>query len=158
MSWIVRDMEPSDAVQICSIIQDSLGYECRVETVRDRLVYLCHKPGNRVFVAMENGTGRIGGFLHAADYEVIYSGSMKNIVALAVDPSLQGQGLGKQLLNAVEAWARECRCVAVRLVSSSVRIQAHAFYQHCGYDLRKEQKNFIKTFEVSPTEGITPIA
>ena len=103
MSWIVRDMEPADAVWIWNIIQDSLGYECRLETVRDRLVYLCHKPGNRVFVVMENGTGRIGGFLHAADYEVIYSGSLKNIVALAVDPSLQGQGLGKQLLCAVEA-------------------------------------------------------
>ena len=155
MSWIVRDMEPADAVWIWNIIQDSLGYECRLETVRDRLVYLCHKPGNRVVVVMENGTGRIGGFLHAADYEVIYSGSQKNIVALAVDPSLQGQGLGKQLLRAVEAWAQECHCIGVRLVSSSVRVQAHAFYQHCGYDPRKEQKNFVKRIEALPDEWVS---
>ena len=144
MSWNVRDMEPTDAERICAIVQESLGYACQVEMVRDRLVYLCHKPGNRVFVAQEDASGQIGGFLHAADYDVIYSGSMKNIVSLAVDNGLQGQGLGKLMLAAVEAWAKECGCVAVRLVSSSVRVKAHGFYQHCGYALRKEQKNFIK--------------
>ena len=86
----------------------------------------------------------MAGFVHVADYETLHSGSQKNIIALAVDPAWQGKGIGRMLTNAAEAWALACGCNAIRLVSSMGRTGAHAFYLHCGYRLRKEQKNFIK--------------
>lgn len=144
MSWQIRPARPEDADRISEIIVEALGYSCTPEDVRRRLPEVLARPTDRVFVACRTEDGRIGGYVHAADYETIYNGSMKNILALAVAGSARSLGLGRMLVDAVEAWAAECNCVAVRLVSGHNRTGAHAFYEHCGYFMRKEQKNFIK--------------
>ena len=144
MSWRVRAAVPEDADRIAVIIRASLGYDIQPERVRERLPMILARPTDRVFTAYREEDGAIGGYVHAADYETMYNGGMKNILALAVDEAYQKQGLGKLLLAAVEGWALACGCEAVRLVSGANRLNAHAFYLHCGYHIRKEQKNFIK--------------
>lgn len=146
MSWSIRPAVPGDAKRISEITFSALGYPCDEETVSARLCLLAQRDTDRVFVAVRDADGSIGGYLHTADYETVYHQSQKNILALAVDEPFRGLGLGKMLLNAAESWARSCGCEAVRLVSSFPRTNAHQFYLHCGYALRKEQKNFIKRF------------
>ena len=139
----VRMATAADADRIWQINRDALGYDFPLERTRERVAMILASPSNHIAVACDE-TDRVIGYLHGADYENTYSESMKNILALAVDPRVQGCGAGRLLLDDVQRWASACGCEAVRLVSGHNRTAAHAFYEHCGYTLRKEQKNFIK--------------
>lgn len=61
----------------------------------------------------------------------------------------QGQGIGKQLMTFLEAWARDHAYPFIRLNSALHREDAHAFYQKLGYDGQKLQKRFIKELSVN---------
>jgi GNAT superfamily N-acetyltransferase len=150
MSITLRAAIPLDATRICDINRGALGYECELSMVEAQLRRVLASPTDRVWVAWDDKEATVAGFIHAADYESLHSGSQKNIIALAVDPAWQGKGIGRMLTAAAEAWALDCGCNAVRLVSSFSRTGAHAFYLRCGYRLRKEQKNFIK--DLSPLD------
>jgi len=144
VSYYVRQATDTDAERINIINRSALGYDYPLGKTQHQLELVLKRPTDRVFVVCDDADGTVTGFLHAADYETIHSGSMKNIISLAIEDKYRGFGLGRLLLNAVETWASVDGCEAVRLVSSFSRVEAHAFYLHCGYQLRKEQKNFIK--------------
>ena len=69
---------------------------------------------------------------------------MKNIMGIAVSASCKRRGIGRALLEQVEAWAVRDGAVGIRLVSGSERADAHAFYRKCGYTGDKQQINFKK--------------
>lgn len=140
----IRVALENDYQDIYRINKDALGYDFDVELTRERLKVILQKASNRIFVAEVQG--KIVGYIHGADYDCTYSESLKNILALSVAPDQQGLGVGRRLIAAVEDWARLDGAVGVRLVSGYNRLGAHAFYQACGYHMRKEQKNFIKFF------------
>lgn len=140
----IRLAVPDDADDIYRINRDSLGYDFPLELTRERLAAVLASDANRIYVASVKH--QVAGYIHAADYDCTYSGSLKNILALAVVPARQGQGIGRVLLAAVENWACQCGCCGVRLVSSFSRTGAHQFYLRCGYVNRKDQKNFVKLF------------
>jgi len=52
---------------------------------------------------------------------------------LGVDPSRQGTGLGRKLMDAAENFFREAGCTAVDLRVISARTPLPAFYRHLGY-------------------------
>ena len=52
---------------------------------------------------------------------------------LGVDPSRQGTGLGRKLMDAAEDFFRQAGCVAVDLRIISARTPLPAFYRHLGY-------------------------
>jgi GNAT superfamily N-acetyltransferase len=52
---------------------------------------------------------------------------------LGVDPSRQGTGLGRKLMDAAENYFRENGCVAVDLRVISPRAPLPSFYRHLGY-------------------------
>lgn len=141
----IRPAQLSDFSAICDLNRTALGYDTPAADTRRRLERMLELPGNRIFVA-EHG-GAVVGYVHAADYECSYMEPLKNIMAIAVDEGSRGLGAGRALLAAAERWARETGAGGVRLVSSSYRTGAHAFYLACGYAVRKEQKNFIKFFD-----------
>ena len=87
------------------------------------------------------------GYVHANDYDVIYAPPMKNIMGIAVSNRFRKEGVGRALLAAVEAWARETGAWGIRLVSGAERTGAHEFYRHCGYSGEKRQVNFKKYFK-----------
>ena len=146
MSYGVRDATLDDALRIRQINASALDYACDESDIRAQLSKILNRETDRVWVAWNADTREVAGFIHAADYETLHSGSLKNIIALGVDPAYQGLGLGRLLTQRAEQWARDSGCAGIRLVSSMARVKAHAFYLHCGYRLRKEQKNFIKDF------------
>lgn len=145
MNLVIRPPALPDAVDIRRLERAELGYDCAPEMTGRRLEEISKKPGNRVWIAELEG--RVLGFVHAADYDCLHCEALKNILSLAVDSTAQRQGVGRALLKAVEAWAKECGCAGVRLVSGMDREGAHRFYLACGYHVRKEQKNFIRLFQ-----------
>jgi GNAT superfamily N-acetyltransferase len=141
---VIRECCISDYNRIHDINQYSFGYEYPLDKTKERLSLILKRPTDKLYVACINDN--VVGYIHGSDYECTYSDSLKNIMAIAVEEAFRGKGVGKALLNAIENWAKECNCCGVRLVSGFDRTNAHAFYLHCGYINRKQQKNFIKLF------------
>lgn len=52
---------------------------------------------------------------------------------LSVEPSRQGSGLGRRLMEAAEEFFRNANCVAVNLRVLSPRTPLPSFYRHLGY-------------------------
>ena len=96
------------------------------------------------FVCEEDQTGHILGYVEAEVYESLYSDAGLNILGLAVFPSAQGRGIGRQLMERVEDLAKSKHYAFIRLNSASHRKEAHIFYEHIGYEGNKTQKRFLK--------------
>ncbi len=141
---IIRPAAAGDAPAVCALNKRSLGYDYLPDKTAERLCSLLAQSGVRLYVACYGD--RVIGYIHGSSYEASYFDPLVNIMALAVEPSCQGKGAGRMLLEALEAWAKQRGCAGVRLVSGIDRTGAHRFYERCGYCLRKEQKNYVKYF------------
>ena len=89
-------------------------------------------------------TGHILAYVEAEVYESLYSDAGLNILGLAVFPSAQGRGIGRQLMERVEELAKSKHYAFIRLNSASHRKEAHLFYERIGYEGNKTQKRFLK--------------
>jgi GNAT superfamily N-acetyltransferase len=67
-------------------------------------------------------------------------GTLENIIVLE---SARGKGAGRALMAQLERAARDGRCTKLMLLSSSARHQAHAFFEHLGYDGQRK-RGFVK--------------
>ena len=144
LSVIIRNANFEDCESLCELNLIGLGYDYPIEKTKMQLIKILEKPHVKLLVAEIDDT--IAGYIHAVDYDCVYSDSLKNILAIVVDEHFRGKNIGRKLLTAVEEWAKEDGSCGVRLVSGMDRVGAHDFYKACGYSLRKEQKNFIKIF------------
>ena len=141
----IRPAELRDAADIYHLNKASLGYDYDMGKTAMRLKYVLDEGRDKILVAETDG--RVVGYIHAAAYECVYTDSQKDILALAVDSRFRKQGVGRALLNAVKEWAKQTGSAGVRLVSGHNRRDAHGFYTACGYENRKDQKNFTKFFK-----------
>ena len=144
MDLLIRDAIIDDYESIYLLNLNGLGYDYQKEQTIQRLAQMVKSTVCKVMIAECNGVK--AGYIHAEDYEVTYSDSLKNILAIAVDDRFRGNGIGRALLSAVETWAKETGSVGIRLNSSMARTEAHKFYEICGYVNRKDQKNYVKIF------------
>lgn len=140
----IRECKLEDYLRLWEITKTALGYDFPAERMKERLIDILKQPSHKIFVACEGD--KVIGYVHGNDYDCFYSEPLKNVLGLAVDEYYRCIGAGRALMTALEDWARSCGCVGVRLVSGGNRTGAHAFYLRCGYETRKEQKNFIKYF------------
>lgn len=138
----VRECALTDCESIYLISKNDLGYDFPLEKTAKRLEMIFKSDRDKIFVAEIEG--KVIGYIHASDYEVIYAPSMKNILGLAVNANYRRLGAGKALLAAAENWAKETGCEGIRLCSGAQRKGAHEFYKKCGYTCSKEQLNFKK--------------
>ena len=84
-------------------------------------------------------------FIEAEIYATVYAEQvMLNVLGLVVDEKNQGQGIGAQLLNALEEKAKAREIKVIRLNSGVQRHEAHQFYEHQGYTSNHSQKRFLK--------------
>ena len=84
-------------------------------------------------------------FIEAEIYATVYAEQvMLNVLGLVVDEKNQGQGIGAQLLNALEEKAKAREIKVIRLNSGVKRHEAHQFYEHQGYTSNHSQKRFLK--------------
>lgn len=138
----VRECALTDCESIYLLNKNDLGYDFPLDKTAKRLEMILGSNKDKIFVA-EYG-GKVIGYIHACDYDVIYGPSMKNILGLAVDSHYRKLGAGKALLTAAENWAKKTGSAGVRLCSGAQRKGAHEFYKRCGYICSKEQLNFKK--------------
>jgi GNAT superfamily N-acetyltransferase len=81
----------------------------------------------------EDDTGAMIGFITGyQDLHSVRFGYRAWVEDLAVDPERRSQGVGKALLDAAKAWARERGATHLELDSALARADAHRFYEREG--------------------------
>ena len=128
----VRDAIIEDATVIATLLGE-LGYPSQPEGVRARLARLLAREGSRVFVAERSPKAL--GVLGLHRMPVLTSlGDIAMIIALVVTERARGAGVGRLLVARAEEQARVWQCERIMVTSAERRADAHAFYQHLGYE------------------------
>jgi GNAT superfamily N-acetyltransferase len=77
---------------------------------------------------------RVGTFALLVMDNLVHHGSPSGIVeGVAVDPELQGQGIGRQMMQVAMAQCRAAGCYKLSLTTNLRRKEAHAFYESLGF-------------------------
>ena len=143
---MLRDLKTTDVAAICEINKKALGYSFSLEETSSQLDKLS-QDSHHFLIGYEDAASHVLiGYVHAEVYESLYSNAGFNILALAVSPQAQGQGIGKTLLQGLEHEAKKRGYNFIRLNSADHRLGAHAFYEKVGYTCDKTQKRFIRIF------------
>ena len=127
----VRTAMSGDAAEIAALIA-LLGYSCTPDEALERLRAIAAEPDQALLVADRDGDlcGLLGLDLM---YYLPLGARTCRITALVVATAHQGEGVGRDLLQAAETWARQAGAARVEATSAAHRDQAHAFYRACGY-------------------------
>lgn len=90
---------------------------------------------HHVWVARAEGR-IVGGLILSVEGEQAY---LKNI---AVDPGFAGRGIGRELIGAALAMARDCGCLVMQLTTHAGLPENIALYRHMGWEVtaREDQK------------------
>ena len=127
----VRRASASDAVALAALVGE-LGYPAEPDAMPTRLAAL-QRSGHVVALVAE-ADGRVIGLVTAHVMTTIHSPSpVALLTALVVAASARGLGAGRQLVAAVEQWARGHGVVRIAVTSGAQRTDAHQFYERIGY-------------------------
>ena len=127
----IRDAKPSDGPRLVELITE-LGHEITEKQVRKNLAAL-KKSGEIPLVATLDK--RVVAMCGISRRVVIHRpAALGRITALIVSKELQGEGIGRMLVDAAEEWMRKKGCQLVEVTSNDRRAAAHAFYRHMGYE------------------------
>lgn len=139
---MIRKAEMKDYLDIARL-SGVLGYPISEVAVKKNLARIL-KDADHEFLIFELGE-RVIAFIEAEIYAPVYAEQvMLNVLGLVVDEKNQGQGIGAQLLNALEEKAKAREIKVIRLNSGVQRHEAHQFYEHQGYTSNHSQKRFLK--------------
>lgn len=128
----VRDAIIEDASVIATLLGE-LGYPSQPDGVRARLARLLAREGSRVFLAER--AAKVLGVLALHRMPVLTSLSdIAMIIALVVTERERRAGVGRLLIARAEDEARAWQCGRIMVTSAERRADAHAFYQHLGYE------------------------
>lgn len=123
-----------------------LGYtDITIEAARRRLIQLLDRVDHAVFAAEVSGGTRVAGFIHICVVETLEHEPRGEIRALSVDEKHRGSGIGAQLVERAEQWARERHLQKIRVRSNIHRDRARNFYERLGYIVTKTSNVFDKT-------------
>jgi GNAT superfamily N-acetyltransferase len=129
---VIRDAGSGDAAAIADLLGE-LGYPAEAARVRRRLERIAHDPSSKLFVAEVSGEIAGLGGLHVLPLvEHDEPGCM--LTALVVAAAHRRQGVGGELVGAVEREARSRGCSRLVLSSADRRADAHAFYESLGFE------------------------
>jgi D-alanine-D-alanine ligase len=141
---IRTDLRPEDRAPLEALLRATGFFNARelhvaLELVDDKLAR-AEKSDYR-FLILEDG-GSLQGYACWGPITVTVASA--DLYWMAVHPDLQGKGLGRTLLEAVETWMAREGCTRVYL-ETSTRAQyapTRAFYLRCGYTVVAELPDF----------------
>ena len=138
---IYRKYESSDISAIRDILENDLGYNCELDSLRNRVEEMMNRGNYQIFVAEDDN--KVVGYIGCVNYLAfeLENEGMK-IIALAVSKEYRRNGIGTQLLKTAEQWAKENNIEVILLNSGLPREDAHSFYESQGYF--KKSYGFIK--------------
>lgn len=132
----IRLAQPADLPDVLRLYQQpdlDNGQTVSIEEAHQFLVKIKQYPSYRLFVAELDGR-IVGTFMLLVMDNLLHLGAASAIVeAVAVDPALQSQGIGRQMMHWAMAEARKAHCYKLVLSSNQKRDRAHEFYEALGF-------------------------
>ncbi len=138
----IRDARSGDYAQMAELAQQ-LGYASTAEDVAARTAPMRESAGHAVFVAELTG-GQIAGWIGMFIYRAVEAEARAEVSGLVVDAHMRSRGIGQQLLERAEQWARDKGCRTIGLRTNVIRERAHVFYERQGYQHTKTQRTYRK--------------
>lgn len=142
MSVTVRPAGLEDAGAIARL-SGELGYPTTSEQCAARLRTILGAADHEVLVACTED-GAVVAWVHVFEALRVESEPFAEISGFVVAEACRGQGVGKRLLAAVEAWVAARGLTQLRVRSRTERAAARAFYAGLGFVRSKEQNVFDK--------------
>jgi ribosomal protein S18 acetylase RimI-like enzyme len=139
----IRKADAADAAALARL-SGELGYATEVAQMTRRLARVLADDEHRVFVAEAEEGGAVMGWLQVHLTKIIESEPRGEIVGLVVSADVRGRGIGRKLVEAAEAWAKEQGAESVGVRCNTTRAEAHAFYERLGFRAAKTQISFRK--------------
>jgi ribosomal protein S18 acetylase RimI-like enzyme len=140
----IRDATVADSEAIAILVSE-LGYPTSTSQMRHRLESIFNDDDYRTLVACR-GNDIVGfvGMRSGPLYED--EGRYGQIMALAVAPGHQRRGIGRVLIRSAESRLVERGARILVVTSGNHRVDAHAFYENCGYSFTgRRYKKLIET-------------
>lgn len=138
----IREAFSEDAQDIYELYSEVMNYDCPVYKIKEMIDIVHRDECNFVFVAIESN--KVVGVIEVVIKYSIHKPSYLIINTLAVLLEYQGKGIGRQLLDYAENFAKTKGLSSISLGSQFSRLSAHRFYINNGYEIIKEHKIFEK--------------
>lgn len=131
-SYTMRTATVHDASELARLLT-ALGHPTTEESIRERWDGWS-AAGNRALVAATED-GQLLGTVTLHTMMVLHrTYPVGRITALVVDEPLRGGGIGRALVAAAETLLAEQGCRLLEITSHNRLAEAHAFYEHLGYE------------------------
>jgi GNAT superfamily N-acetyltransferase len=131
VSPTIRDARRDDSAAIADLL-GQLGYPADAEAVSARIRRLLD-AGDRLVVADVDGHVVGLASLHVSP-SLEYDEPAGKLAALVVDEAHRGAGIGRLLVEEMEAEARGRGCGVFFVTTAERRADAHAFYERLGLE------------------------
>lgn len=127
---MIRPAEPRDEDAVLALARDFVTSFMVDEAIfRQSFAELLAAPNTHFLVAEVEG--RVAGYLLGFDHRTFFAnGRVAWVEEITVESSCRRQGIGRQLMEAFEDWARTRNA---RLIALATR-RAASFYQSLGYE------------------------
>ena len=140
-----------DRVQMADLLTQ-LGYPMDADRVATQMEAILKRDDYRIGVAQ--GPDGIFGLIYACwGLQLEQTGRWGHILALVVDESCRGKGIGSRLLNWAEAWLRSVKVTRIIVNSHQRRSAAHQFYLQRGYQMTGFRFVRYHPFNTGPSEA-----
>lgn len=138
----IREMHERDLPEVRGLAEQ-LGYPVDLDILSQRFSVIDSSTLHKLFVACDDE--KVIGWIHAGrEMSSLLVEDRADIGGLIVDSKYRSKGIGANLLEAAEKWARSQDLNLVRVRSNIKRTEAHRFYQRQGYNLAKSWHLFTK--------------
>jgi GNAT superfamily N-acetyltransferase len=137
----VRPATIDDAAAIATL-SAQLGYPVSSKDMTERMAKVLGRSDETVLVGHESGL--VIGWIHGAEQRFLEADVRCELLGLVVSEKHRRQGVGQQLVRAVEWWARNRGITEVSVRSNVVRSESHPFYERLGYHRSKTQHVYRK--------------
>lgn len=128
---MIRTAEPADSAVIAELL-DQLGYPTAAPEVPERLRRIREGRGE-VFVSVV--AGEVGGLVSVqVGPGLTRSEDTAYVSTLVVAEGIRGKGVGRELLEIAEGYARKHDCPRIVVATANHRQGAHAFYERLGWE------------------------
>lgn len=119
-----------------------MGYQCTLEDFRARLEEILGAAENEIFLACDDVA--LAGWVHIFVARRLGVPGFVEIGGIVIREQHQRRGVGRLLIAQCESWARDKYYTSMRVRCSTLRPEAHAFYQAAAFDMTKSQFVFEK--------------
>jgi ribosomal protein S18 acetylase RimI-like enzyme len=125
----IRTAEPRDAAELAALINTAFQVEAFFK-IGDRTTpgEILEKMDRGMFLVLDDPPRTMAGCVYLA-----FKGGRAYFGMLSIDPSRQGRGLGRRLIDAVEGRSRENGCTHVDIHIVNLREELPGFYRRLGY-------------------------